>query len=362
MLHSIFVAATGQNVGKSTTCLGILSGLQKRFSSVGFLKPIGQNHKTVEKDLKVDKDVVLFKEYFHLKDHYADMSPVLIPPGFTRDYLDGTVSHDHLKTRIQEAHDAIAAANPFLLIEGTGHVGVGSIIDFHNAAVAKQLKAEMIIIVSGGLGSAIDELSLNISLCEQAGVKVRGVILNKVLETKREMLLEYFPKALKKWGIPLLGAIPYNAFLSTPTMKDFEVLFKQPLLSGESYHLRHFKDIRLASGSLDSFQKEFTCGELIITSATREDLILATLERYAAAPLEEQLGGMILTGTRQPSSAILEKIRKQELPILYVPTQNYQVLKQLTSFIAKTEQDDIVKVNRAIALVEPHLNFDLMLG
>lgn len=35
----IFVAATRQHVGKTTTSLAIVSGLMKRFDKVGFIKP-----------------------------------------------------------------------------------------------------------------------------------------------------------------------------------------------------------------------------------------------------------------------------------------------------------------------------------
>lgn len=58
--RAIFVAATAQHVGKTTTCLGIVSGLQKRFQRVGFIKPVGQQHVPVDSSLSVDKDVVLF--------------------------------------------------------------------------------------------------------------------------------------------------------------------------------------------------------------------------------------------------------------------------------------------------------------
>ncbi len=67
MNHSIFIAATGQNVGKTTLCLGIMAALHKHFPSVGFIKPVGQQHVLVENNLTVDKDVVLFKNYFHPK-------------------------------------------------------------------------------------------------------------------------------------------------------------------------------------------------------------------------------------------------------------------------------------------------------
>ena len=39
---AFFVAATGQHVGKTTTCLGLVSGLLKTHKNVGFIKPIGQ--------------------------------------------------------------------------------------------------------------------------------------------------------------------------------------------------------------------------------------------------------------------------------------------------------------------------------
>lgn len=86
----IYIAATRQHVGKTTVSLAVLSGLQKRFNKVGFVKPVGQQHVKVEsrstgKEIRVDKDVELIKEHFHL-DHldYEDMSPILIPSGYTK--------------------------------------------------------------------------------------------------------------------------------------------------------------------------------------------------------------------------------------------------------------------------------------
>ncbi len=78
--NAIFIAATGQNVGKTTLCLGMLAALKKRYSSVGFIKPVGQLHVKVDDDVNVDKDVVLFKKYFHLPESWEDMSPVIVPP------------------------------------------------------------------------------------------------------------------------------------------------------------------------------------------------------------------------------------------------------------------------------------------
>lgn len=97
--NSVFIAATGQNVGKTTLCLGIISGLKKRYSSVGFIKPVGQQHVQIDASTKVDKDVVLFKEYFNLNASWSDMSPVIIPAGFTRDFLDKRITEVGLQKK-----------------------------------------------------------------------------------------------------------------------------------------------------------------------------------------------------------------------------------------------------------------------
>ena len=151
----IFVAATKQHVGKTTTCLAVLSGLQKRFENVGFLKPVGQQHLKVDiesddeqkrSSIRVDKDVVLIKEHFNL-DHidYRYMSPVIIPKGYTRRYVDGEISTLDQQLEVEKAAEHISAHSDVMLIEGTGHCAVGSIVGLNNARVANLLGADMVL-------------------------------------------------------------------------------------------------------------------------------------------------------------------------------------------------------------------------
>lgn len=361
--NAIFIAATGQNVGKTTLCLGLIAGLKKRFSNVGFIKPVGQQHVKIDQRTIVDKDAILFKKHFKLSTDWSDMSPVIIPSGFTRDFIDEKISEDILLENIIDSYKKIAVSNDFTIVEGTGHVGVGSIINLNNAKVAAALGLDMIIIASGGLGSAHDELALNFAMCKQYGVKVRGVILNRVFDEKREMINSYFSKALKKWNIPLIGCVPFNEFLSRPTVRDFEALFDTTLLSGEQHHYRHFDDFRLVAGSLEAYREEMNSNVLVITPATREDIILATIEKHNMVRREEGIdyeGGMILTGQQPPSDIILSEIRKVNIPTLYAPLCSYDAMKKITSHIAKIRTKDIPKIEKAINLVEENVDFELI--
>ena len=355
MTKAIFIAATGQNVGKSTVCLGLISGLKKRFNKVGFIKPVGQQHVDIKKNLKVDKDVLLFQEVFHLEAGYRDMSPVIVPPGFTRRFLDRRIDHGEMKENISRSFNLIASENDYTIVEGTGHVGVGSIIDLNNAEVASNLGLDVVLISTGGLGSSFDELVLNIQMCLNKGLNVRGVILNKVLKDKRDMVLNYFPKALAKFGIPLIGCVPYSEFLNTPTMQDFAFLFDTELLSGTSNKLRHFKDKRLVACSLEAYLDEMVPNQLIITPASRRDIILAFLKKHEE---EDYRGGIILTGRHKPEPDILEKIRASDVPVLYAPLYTYEAMKKITSYTAKIRREDKSKVDKAIQLVETNINFD----
>eukprot|EP00662_Eupelagonemidae_sp_cell21_P007778 gene7778-20666_t len=132
-----------RHVGKTTTCLGLVDG-----------GPDGR--------LRVDKDCVLFKEHFRLGCPYRPMSP----------------------------------SNDVIVVEGTGHAGVGAVVELHNARVAQLLGIPAVLIGTGGIGSAIDQLMLSKTLFEQHGVPIKGVIVNKVIPDKRDMVEKYVRKVL----------------------------------------------------------------------------------------------------------------------------------------------------------------------
>lgn len=356
---AIFIAATGQNVGKTTICLGLISGFKKKTARLGFMKPVGQQHVKTPEGLLVDKDVVLFKEYFHLLASYETMSPLIVPAGFTRDYLDGKVSTSQMREKILSSFEEISTKNDFTIVEGTGHVGVGSILNLNNAEVAALLKLDVVLIAGGGLGSTFDELALNKALLDQYGVKIRGVILNKVHEEKREMVIDYMTKGLARWGIPLLGCIPFSHYLSTSSMEDFELLFHTKLQSGEEFRNRHFETIRLVATSVETFKELILPNQLIVTPATREDIVYALIERRSQLHKEVE-HGVILTGRHPPTPSLILSLQRARIPALYAAHSSFNAMQMITSFIAKTRKEDVAKVEKAIRLVEGYLDFSFV--
>ena len=133
----------------------------------------------IEDGVPADEDAVLMRDVFGLTDPMPVMSPVHIPRGFTKAYISGEVVEDLGGLAIPGPRDA-GRDRDILLIEGTGHAGVGAVIGLSNAAVAAMLGAPAIIVSEGGVGRPIDEIVLNASLFASHGVTVAGAIVNKV--------------------------------------------------------------------------------------------------------------------------------------------------------------------------------------
>ena len=194
-----------------------MSGLKKRFEKVGFIKPVGQQHIPVADSsghtIRVDKDVQVMKEFFSLNHiEYADMSPVIIPKGYTSKYVDSEITSDEQVRRqprvrgssladarglplaqiaaIRKSFEAQNAVSDTMLVEGTGHVGVGSIVELSNAKAAALCGADVVLVTNGGIGKAFDELEMNRQMFAQEGVPLRGVVLNRVLPDKVEHCVE----------------------------------------------------------------------------------------------------------------------------------------------------------------------------
>ena len=113
-MRQLYLAATGQNRGKTTAALGLLDGFVRSGLHTGFFKPVGQRT-VIEDGVPADEDAVLMRTVFGLAEPYSVMSPVHIPRGFTKDYIAGRVVED-LGANVRASH-ATFRDHEMLLIE-----------------------------------------------------------------------------------------------------------------------------------------------------------------------------------------------------------------------------------------------------
>ncbi len=199
----IYIGATRQNDGKTITCLGLIAALKKRVPSVGYIKPVGQRYVEINGH-KIDEDALLVKDVYGLYGNLTDMSPIAIPRHFTEDYID----HPHreeLVDAVKKSFDAIQAHSDVVVVEGTGHAGVGSCFDMSNGDVAAMLGCKAVIVSAGGVGRPIDEIMLNKRMFDASGVEIAGCIVNKVEEAKYDKVSSYVTRGLARLGFRSVG-------------------------------------------------------------------------------------------------------------------------------------------------------------
>jgi BioD-like phosphotransacetylase family protein len=349
----VFIAATRQNDGKTTTSLGLIATLQRYFPRVGYIKPVGQRFVEIAEQ-KIDEDTVLMDSVYQLNCPLVDMSPIAVEPDFTRKYLQSS-NNDTLVKKIQKAFDRVAWEKDFVLCEGSGHAGVGSVFDLSNAQVAKTLGAKVIIVSQGGIGRPIDEVSLNQALFEKEGVEIIGVILNKVLGEKIDYVTEFARRGLKRKGLDLLGVLPHERILSSPTLELVREELNAELLT-ESKNLRILvEDVVVGAMTAANTIKFFRQGALLITPGDREDIVEAASKSFESGRTEK-IAGIVLTGNLRPGAATMKLIRAMPVPVLLAAPDSYEVAAKVHDLTVKTRPTDAEKISLIRDLIAKHVN------
>jgi BioD-like phosphotransacetylase family protein len=357
-MRHVYLAATGMNRGKTTVCMGFVDGCLSRGLATGFLKPVGQRT-VIEDGVPADEDAVLMRDVFHLPDPMSVMSPVHIPRGFTKAYIDGEVVED-LGARIRNAHAELAGTRDVVLIEGTGHAGVGAVIGLSNAVVAGILDAPAIIVSEGGVGRPIDEIVLNASLFEAHGVRVAGAIVNKVRLDISPDIEDTLRRGLALHGIPLLGVLPYRPILSNPTLgMILEGVHGETIWPGPDLD-RVIDDVAIGAMEPEHMLERVGPGTLVIVPGDREDVVLA-LVRSAVVGEGRHGVGLVLTGGYRPRPVIAEAIRAADLFATLVQEDTYAVASEVHDLLVKTHSSDREKIALIKALVAEHLDVDRIL-
>jgi hypothetical protein len=349
----VFIAATRQNDGKTTTSLGLIAALQKYFPRVGYIKPVGQRFVEIESE-KIDEDSVLMDSIYRMNTPLVDMSPIAVEPDFTRKYLQAA-NNESLVKRIQKSFDRVAWEKDFVLCEGSGHAGVGSVFDLSNAQVAKTLGCKVIIVTQGGIGKPIDEVALNQALFEKEGVEIIGVILNKVLGEKVDYISDFARRGLKRKGLDLLGVLPYEQTLCNPSLDLIREELKAELLNAPPTLHSLVEDVVVGAMSAQNAMKFFKRGVLLITPGDREDIILAACTSIDAQS-EEKMAGIVLTGGLRPPENILKIIRTMPIPVLLAQADSYQVASKVHTLIVKTRPSDAEKISLIRDIVAKNVN------
>lgn len=367
MLKKVYIAASSQHVGKTTSTLGLVAAFRGRGIDVGYCKPVGQEVQEIGGQ-RADKDAHLFAKVMGFALASEIHSPVILSKGVTTAYLDDPGAYD-FADRICRASEHLQAKHELVIYEGTGHPGVGTVVGLSNADVARLLGAPVILIVEGGVGNTIDRAALCQAKFVEQGVPVLGVIVNKVFPEKMDKVRHYVGNKFAEMGLPLLGILPYEKIMSYPIMLTIMNAVQGRVVANE--------------GSLDNWMEDFLSGSLVDTEKllhSRNLLLIVSPKRIFSAIQKIQetalvhgiegtpLSGIIVTGDGlheipvKDYSRVHSYFEEHRLPVMATPFDPLGAVIKISKIEVKINPRTPWKAERAVELIGKHVNLDAILG
>lgn len=352
MAKKIFIAATGQHCGKTTMSVALIHLLKKQGYRVGFMKPVGQEF--VEyKGLEIDKDAALMHELFKMNDEVLDaVSPIVIKSKYTQDFLDGKISNEEIETKILQSAKKMDSLYDYIILEGTGHGGVGSVIGFNNAKVAAMLNAKVLLVCPGGIGNAIDRVHMNMALYEKYGSQLLAIMANKVLVDKREKIHKYLSKALNVFSENILMGFDYVDQLSKPSFNQIAKAFKADVRGDVEAAKELILNTQIGAASSHRMSVILKEKSVLIIPGTRDDLIMSMASLYDIPKYKEKLVGLILTGEPSISPVTQTILNNASIPHFKINKTSIETLHKIKDFTSKLNSGEQEKLNLLFSLAE----------
>jgi len=345
-LNKVVIASIRKSAGKTSTIVGISAALNKK---IAYLKPFGE--RVVYRNKRLwDYDAALISDIFDLRKDPVDMSV-----GCDHSKLRYAYDEEGTRQKLSREIANIGRDTGVLLIEGGSDLAYGSSVHLDALSLAKYTGSKLLIIVSGGEDSILDDIVHLKNHLHMDGVTLGGIILNKVRNFD-QFQSTHLP-AIKHLGFRVLGVIPYQSELGCFSVQHLASSLYARIITGEAGLKKTVKNILIGAWSAQVFIQNplfRKSNKLVITGGDRVDMILASLE--------SDTSGIILTNNILPPSNIIYKAQERNIPLLMVSTDTYQTARQIENLEPLMTKEDVEKVALLKQLFTKYVNADEVLS
>jgi BioD-like phosphotransacetylase family protein len=342
---SLYIGSTKGYSGKNLTVLGIGQRFLKDGLKVGYFKPFGRLPVKVDGVL-TDKDAWFIHRALSLEDPLETLCPVVM----TQDRMVESCRDEYagLDMEILEAFEMVSKGKDIVLIGGAGTLESGKLLNVSGFDLIQRLNAGAVLV-----DSYEREFYLDVLL--DAGSRLKehliGIILNKVEIGYQEELEELIIPFLERRGIPVLGALPYDAVLGSVMIADIV-----DALAG---------DVLCCRNKLDGLVEHFLIGGMQVDRAleyirkARNNAVIVGGDRadVQLAAIEAGTQCLILTGNLYPNEIVISKADITGIPIIVVRGDTFSVAKRVEELSGKLRLKEKEKVESGIRVIEENVDF-----
>jgi hypothetical protein len=293
-----------------------------------------------------DKDAWFIHRALSLADPIETLCPVVM----TQDMMVESCRDEcpGLDVKILEAFEVVSKGKDVVLIGGAGTLESGKLLDVSGYDLIERLNASVILV-----DPYEREFYLDVVLDASARLQQNliGIILNKVQPGYLEELEGLIIPFLERRGIPVLGALPYNAVLGSVMIADIV-----DALAG---------DVLCCRDKLDGLVEHFLIGGMQVDRAleyirkARNNAVIVGGDRadVQLAAIEAGTQCLILTGNLYPNEIVISKGDITGIPIVVVRGDTFSVAKRVEELSSKLRLKEKEKVDSGIRLIEEEVDF-----
>ncbi len=354
MSKGLYIAGAGKDAGKTTLCLGLLEEFRKTLpDGVSFTKPLGQKTTLIEGE-QVGQDSWFVDRALDMGLSLDNSAPFSTSRGAAARYIKLGEPAD-LPGRIRRAYKTLGRKGRMVVVEGTGHPGVGCVFDLSNARVAKILGIPAILVLDGGIGSTIDRFSLCSSMFYHYDVPVLGVVINRIIPAKMESVKSLLGKWFGERNIPVFGYIPYEDSIAKPSLGLIQrAIGAEPIVTmkaGAAPVSGHLSAFGSAEEVLRIVQK--TPGRSLLVDHSRPDI----LDALVVSRISGDAGpGAVIVCGGEPDSRRIEAFRATDIPLFATDQGLEKSAGRLSQKIFKVEPHEQDKIKRIVELIKANVD------
>jgi phosphate acetyltransferase len=348
---AIYIVTTEPNSGKSIVSLGLMQLLLGKTAKVGYFRPIIDDVSNGKTDNHIDTILSYFNVDMKPDEAYAYTRSQVVQ-------LKNKDKDDEIVGHIIHKYKTIENRFDFVLVEGTDFSGEGAIIEWDiNVLIAKNLGIPAIILASGK-NKTLKELLGNLYMAYDSfmekGVEVLLIIANKVQPENLDIVTNGLKEKLP--NNVLVGTIPINNILGSPTVKEIAQELDAKILFGKNYINNQVGGFSVGAMQLRNYLTHLKKDSLVITPGDRADIILGALQANISTNYPS-LSGIVLTGGLIPEESIIKLIEglSDIIPILTVVGGTYSVTNKIGTIRPRIYADNIEKIITSIQEFEKHV-------
>ena len=362
--NGIYIAGSDMNAGKTTFSLGLISWLEEHLESgASFMKPMGQKTTLIGGE-SVGEDTFLVNTSLGLDIPLEYTAPFTMSSGLSETFLSDGHPSD-IEKRILKAYKYLRSTSDVVVVEGTGHPGVGSVFNLCNAGVASLMNIPVLLVLNAGIGSTIDRFTLCSSLFHDRNIPLLGVVINKVLESKMEKVRKYLDPWFAERGVPVFGYIPYVKSFAKPSIGMLgRELGVETLISWKKNKDVPVEGFIAGFGNAAEIIADISDSpeSALLLSSRRHEVIDAIIARRLSGNLSEGPGAIVLCGKKNENeSYIADACNKLDIPLYRSLKTAGDSVSILNRRIFKIEPGESIKISEIVRTVKDNVDIERMM-